>query len=150
MAAIACEQSIAASPERVFAVCTDFANAAKNVRGIDACEVLTEGPIGVGTRFRETRTMMGKKATETMEIVEFDAPRSYTTLAESCGCQYRARFDFLPEASGTRLRMTFEGTPLTTGAKIMSFIMRPLMTGMVRKCVMQDMADVKAACEANA
>jgi carbon monoxide dehydrogenase subunit G len=147
MASITCEQHIAAPPERVFSVFTNLSEAASQVQGIDSIEMLTEGPVGIGTRFRETRTMFGRSATEVMEFVMFDPPRAYGLHAQSHGCRYRTSFDFTPEGAGTRVAMTFEGTPLTQGTKIMSFLMRPLMARMIRKCVAQDMSDLKAVCE---
>ena len=58
-------EHVTAPREVVFEVAADFHNAAElNIQGIDSLEVLTDGPIGVGTRFRETRVMMGKSSTE--------------------------------------------------------------------------------------
>lgn len=147
MASITCEQHIAAPPERVFSVFTNLPDAASAIKGIDSIEMLTEGPVGIGTRFRETRTMFGRSATEVMEFVTFDPPRGYALHAQSHGCRYRTSFGFTPEGAGTRVVMTFEGTPLTLGTKIMSFLMRPLMARMIQRCVRQDLSDLKGVCE---
>jgi uncharacterized protein YndB with AHSA1/START domain len=148
MKPVTAEVRIEAPLERVFHVCTDLEHAPGRLRGIKALEVLTPGPIGKGTRFRETRVMFGREASETMEIVEFQPGRGYTVTAQSCGARYRTEFAFAPESGGaaTRMRVTFEGTPVSLAAKLMA----PLTGFMVKACakVLQaDCADIKAACE---
>lgn len=138
---------VKASPEKVFAVATDFANAASRIKGIKKLEVLTQGPVGLGTRFRETRVMFGKEASETMEVTAFDPPRSYTLSAASHGCSYLSTVSVAPEGAGSRLSMTFAGTPLTVGAKVMSALMGWMIVGSCRKAMQQDLADIGAAAE---
>ena len=139
-------QDIAAPIETVFDRAADFPNAASTIEAITKMEMLTEGPIGVGTRFRETRVMFGREATEEMEIVEFDRPRGYRLHAESHGSRYLSGLSFEETAGGTRVTMHFEGTPLTLMAKIMSFMMKPMMKKMVSICA-KDLEDLKNAVE---
>lgn len=139
--------SISAAPQRVFAVFTDLANASKNISGINAIEILTPGPIGKGTKFRETRTMMGRQATETMEITEFQAPHTYRMDCNSCGAHCAITFRFVPEGGGTRVDVSMIATPTTFFARIMSIITAPMMRGMMEKCFKQDLGDLKRVCE---
>lgn len=138
---------IAAPVERVFACMTNFAHAPEHIPGIKRVEMLTDGPVGVGTKFKETRVMFGKEATETMEVSRFDAPRSYTLGAVSCGMAYESIFHFEPDGAGTRLKMQFQGKPLTLVAKLLSPITKLLMGGMMRKCLLADMEGMKRAAE---
>lgn len=62
---------IAAPRSEVFAAFADLTNLENTVKAITQVELLTEGPIGVGTRFKETRVMFGKEASEIMEITQF-------------------------------------------------------------------------------
>ena len=48
------EQYVNAPRERVFATATDLRRAPEVISGIQSLEVLTEGPIRKGTRFRVT------------------------------------------------------------------------------------------------
>jgi hypothetical protein len=144
---------IAAPVERVFEVFSDLRTAPQRIKGIVNLEVLTDGPVGTGTKFRETRIMMGHKATETMTITEFTPPTGYTVEAHSCGCHYRTRFDFLPVAGGTQVNGVFSGKPETFLAKCMLFVMKPMMKKMERACrdaLHGDMSDLKSAIEARA
>lgn len=140
---------IAAPPDRVFALFTDLRNAPGRVKGITGLEVLTDGPIRKGTRFRETRTMFGRSCTETMEITGFEAPRSYTVTCYSGGCICQTRFDFRPDSGGTAVEFTFTASAQTFIAKIMSPLFR-IMGSTCRKAVERDMADLKAVAEGSA
>jgi len=146
MAGITIRKHIDAPVEEVFARATDLAKAHEVIRGIEKIELLSEGPVGKGTRFRETRIMFGRQATEEMEILEFEPPRRYTLGAQSHGCRYHSEYLLEPNGPGTVLQMTFEATPLTMVAKIMSVIMKPMMKSMGKLCN-QDLDDLKAAIE---
>jgi len=87
--------------------------------------------------------MVGKDATETMEVIEFTPGRSYVLGAESCGCRYRAELTVAPSGNGTDVSIRFRGTPLTFMSKVMSAVMAPMMSGMLRKCLDGDLADIK-------
>lgn len=147
MTGITLTETIAAPPEAVFARATDYANCAEWIEAITAMEILTDGPVAVGTRFKETRKMWGKEASETMEILELEAPQRVTLGAESHGCRYRTEFRFEPEGQGTKVTMDFQGTPLTFGAKVFTVLMKPMIKSMSKMCA-KDLADLKQACEA--
>jgi uncharacterized protein YndB with AHSA1/START domain len=149
MPQITASARIAAPPDRVFTLFTDLRNAPSRVKGITALEVLTDGPIGKGTRFRETRTMFGRSCTETLEITGFDPPRSYTVAANSGGCLCQTEFSFRPDADGTAVEFIFSATAQTFMAKLMSPLFR-LMASTCRKAVERDMADLKAVAEGGA
>lgn len=68
MTPIRMSTTIQAPPERAFAAFADFPHAARSVSGIERIEMLTDGPVGAGTRFRETRIMFGREATEEMKV----------------------------------------------------------------------------------
>src|SRR2546425_7526373 len=120
---------IAAPVERVFEVFADLRNVPGRIKGIKRLEVLTDGPIGVGTKFRETREMFGKDATEEMEITEFDPPRTYSVGALSCGCQYTARYDFRADGEGTLVGLNLRGEAVSFVAKLLMPLMDWLMSG---------------------
>ncbi|MEL6109263.1 MAG: SRPBCC family protein [Planctomycetota bacterium] len=134
MAAITVQESIAAPPEEVFAVGTNIPAWAEVIPAITKIEMLTEEPIGVGTRFIETRMMFGREASETMEVAEFEPPSHYVLVAESHGCRYRTEIRFEAEGDGTRMSFNFNAQPLTLFAKVMGFIMKPMMKKVVKLC----------------
>ncbi|MBK8977878.1 MAG: SRPBCC family protein [Planctomycetes bacterium] len=140
---------VAAPPAVVFAHASDFARAPEVVDAIVKVEMLTEGPLAVGTRFKETRRMFGKEASEVLEVVELEPPRRYVLGAENHGCRYRTEIACEPAPGGTRLSMTFAVEPLTRFARIMTFLMRPMLKSMAKQCA-KDLDCIKRAAEADA
>jgi uncharacterized protein YndB with AHSA1/START domain len=146
MPTLTCSRTIAAPPARVFDVFTDLRNGAGRVRAIKNIEVLTDGPIRKGTRFRETRKMFSREATETMEFTDFQPGRTYTLGADSCGARFETTFNFTPECSGTRVEMIIRVQATTFFAKLFSPLSRLMMKAM-RKCFEADLSDLQAAAE---
>ncbi|TWU20055.1 SRPBCC family protein [Bythopirellula polymerisocia] len=147
MAKFSISTHIAAPPEVVFPLLCDLEHTAENISGIDRLEVLTDGPIGVGTRFCETRTMFGKQATEEMEFTAFDEPHGYTVECNSCGAHYVATYELIPDIWGTTVKLDFDCQAMTLLAKAIS----PLslfMMGPMKKCIAADLEDIKRVAEA--
>lgn len=140
-------RQISAPKAKVFDQISDFANAPKRVSGIKRVEMLTNGSVGKGTRFRETRIMFNREATEEMEVMAFDPPNGYVLGGESCGCRYRSEFALSESGSGTEVRMSFDAKPITVFAKIVSVLTRPMLKFCVRACE-KDLDDIKRSIEA--
>lgn len=139
---------VEAPVDRVFEVFSNVREAPKHIKGITALEVLTDGPIGKGTRFRESRVMFGKTATETLEFTEFQRSHAYTVGCTSCGVDYATRFAFTPTGSAaTDVTMTTTAHPVTLAAKIMSPLMGLMMKGAMKKALDADLHAMKAAAE---
>ncbi|MEM8866280.1 MAG: SRPBCC family protein [Planctomycetota bacterium] len=152
MAHLSLNAMINAPVDQVFALATDLSRAAEYIDGIDQIEILTEGPIGVGTKWRETRTMFGKQATETLDITGFqppldvNSPASYTAECESCGCHFVSEFQFHPAAEGTHVELQLTTRPITLFAKLLSPL-TALTMGACKKAMEQDLANLKRAAE---
>ncbi|MEM9304530.1 MAG: SRPBCC family protein [Pseudomonadota bacterium] len=147
MSGFTCSIDVDAPQERVFEVFTDFERAAEHMDGIERLEVLTETPVGVGTRFRETRIFYGREATEEIEITTFDPPNRYVAEAHSHGAEFRSEFRFEAlAAGGTRVEVTFGAMPVSFLARILAFLSRLMLKG-VQECTQQDLVDLKAVAE---
>ena len=149
MKPIVVEMHIKAPIEQVFDAMTDLESAPERVEAIQKIELLTEGPVGKGTRFRETRIMFKREATEEMTITEFDPPKSYQVEAESCGAHYTTVYTFHSEGDGTRVQCSFGAEPMTFFAKLMSPLSK-LMAGTLRKCLTGDMESIAKHLEGRA
>ncbi len=147
MAAITVTTHVSAPLERVFEVYTEIDKAVERIPDIIALEVLSEGPFGQGTRWRETRVMFKKEATEEMWVSSFDPPKSYTVDAESHGMHYSTLFLFTPDGDGTKVSWTFSGTAQTLATKIMSPIFNVLLKGTMTKCMLRDLEALRDVCE---
>lgn len=133
----------------VWDVVTDIPNAANTIEAIERIEVLEKPAAGLaGLKWRETRKMFGKEATEVMWITDAAEPSYYETRAQSHGAVYTTRIALDDAAGGTRLTMDFGAAPQTFGAKLMGAVFGPLMKGSMRKAILKDLEDIKAVAEA--
>ncbi len=136
------ETFIKGTPEAVFRAGTDFANMADHIDGITKVEMLTQGDVGVGTKFKETRKMMGKEATEEMEVTAFDPPRSYTLEADSCGARFTSTFVLTPKDDGTHVALNIS----SKAQSCMAIAFAPLgflMKGTMKKMIQKDLDNLK-------
>ncbi|MFJ3923139.1 SRPBCC family protein [Streptomyces sp. NPDC090022] len=144
------EREIAAPAERVWRAITDLEGMPGVLSGVDAVEVLTPGPFGVGTRWRETRRMFGKQATEEMYVTACDDRVRYVAEADNSGMHYVSEFRLTESTPGrTTVRMTFSARPATTGRRPGLFmrLLNRLGTKAVAKAIAKDLADVATAVE---
>ena len=134
--------------ENVWKVITDIENSTNTIRGIEKIEVLEKPADGiVGLKWRETRTMFGRTATEVMWITDAVENQSYKTRAESHGAVYVTTLKIMDAGENVRLSMNFEGTPQTFGAKIMSALTSGMAKKATQEALMQDLMDIKAKVE---
>ena len=146
MPSLSVTRSIAASPDHVWDVFTDLAQSVDRLSAVNSVEILTEGAFGIGTRWRETRTMFGREATEEMKVTQVDPGRSYTAEAASHGSHYVSRFDFAPTVSGTDVTFSFSGE--SNGAmRIVGLVMWPVLKGKMAKELRRDLDDLAEYCE---
>ena len=147
MPGFAFTQLVAAPIPAVFAAYTDFANAPARVKDIVRIEVLTPGPVGVGTKFQETRKMFGKESTQTMEVTAFEPNQLVELTAGSCGAVFTTRFTFAPDGPATRVGVELRTRAVSLTAKLLTPLAF-LMMGTIKACVRGDMDQIKASVEA--
>ena len=143
MAEFTVSTHVAAEPSLVFQAYTDLEKATDRIPSIVSLEILTDGPFGNGTRWRETRLMFKKEATEEMWVTDFDPPKGYTVEAESHGMRYSTRFSFVPESGGTTVTWSFTSTAQSLGAKVMAPVFNLMLGGSMKKCMLQDLEAVR-------
>ena len=135
MAGIKLTRQIAAPVDAVYREFTDIANVWEHIEDITKIEMLTDGPLRAGTRFRETRIMrmfMTKtEATEEFEVTAVEPNKRFAMTSESCGCRYDMEHRFTPEGDGTRVDFAMSAKPLTFVAKLMTPL-GWLMQGMMK------------------
>src|SRR5438093_1707467 len=67
---------IDAPTRRVFDMFTDVEHAAEHVSGISRIEMLTPGPFRLGTRWRESRQLLGRVDDADLEVTAFERYRT--------------------------------------------------------------------------
>lgn len=146
---IVVERRIAADRDRVWKALTDLAGLERVLSSVTKVEVLTDGPFSEGTRWRETRRMFGKEATEEMRVTACEPPERHVVEAESHGMRYISEWLLVPHGSdATIVAMTFTAVPTGGGvAKFFATVLRGLGTRAVRKAVLKDLDDLATALE---
>ncbi|MFK0003844.1 SRPBCC family protein [Paenarthrobacter sp. NPDC090520] len=142
-------QHVNASPEKVWAVISDIPGSAGTISGIDAIQMLTDGPYGEGTRWKETRTMMGRQETVEMWVSHTDPPRSTTVKALQGGADYTTRFALNGRDGGTDITLTFGAEILkpTLLSKITMALFGKIGMSVTRKALAKDLAEIAAKAE---
>jgi uncharacterized membrane protein len=133
----------------VFDVFSDIEKIQDRIDDITQVEILSDIKHGVGTRWRETRVMFGKEATEEMEISKIENNRSYDVVASSHGMDYHSVYTFTEKDGGTLVEMTFSGQPITLMAKLMTPV-GYLFKNATKKALEGDMDNLKVICEQQA
>jgi carbon monoxide dehydrogenase subunit G len=91
--------------EEVFDFATNLDNASLFLPGVTKIELLTEGGLRPGARFRETRKMKGKERSAVIEIVAHERPRLHAARSALMGMSAQYTFRFSPADGGTRVDM---------------------------------------------
>ncbi|GIW78677.1 MAG: hypothetical protein KatS3mg105_0484 [Gemmatales bacterium] len=146
MPVLTVSKRIEAPVQQVFDAFTDLHTIARHISAIEKLEILTDGPVGVGTRFRETRIMFGKEASEEMEFIAFEQGKSYTLQCDSCGCRITTQHDFTPLDGGTLVTLKVRVQALTLLAKL-SMPLTWLMLGSMRRCIEKDLDEMASVVE---
>src|SRR5680860_912729 len=107
------ERVAAAPASRVWGVMTDLSGWEHSLSGVERVTRLDTGEgFEVGTRWRETRRMFGREATEEMAVTALDPGRSYRVEADSGGTHYVTVCSVETVDTGAaRLSMTMSSRP---------------------------------------
>ena len=146
MSTVTVATHIAAPIDRVFSIFTDLDLVADRVSSIKAIEPLTTGVFHLGTRWRETREVLGRSDSAEMEVTAFERNRTYTISHHKAGVHIAAVFVFDRAGDGTAVSIEFDldshGVP--------PGLLAPLgwaIDSKVRDVLTQDLADLKKAAE---
>jgi uncharacterized protein YndB with AHSA1/START domain len=94
-------------------------------------EVHVDGPIGPGSRFRDVREFMGRRAPSTLEVTTYEPPRRFSLRVADGPIAYQ--IDHTLEEVGDRTSVTFSGRGETTRVP-------RLMRGVVERAVERQLA----------
>ncbi|MBT2421588.1 SRPBCC family protein [Streptomyces sp. ISL-22] len=142
------ERRIAVGQGPVWEALTDLAGMERVLSGVSKVEIITEGAFGVGTRWRETRRMFGKEATEEMWVTACEPPDRYVVEAESHGTHYVSEWLLRADGpSATTVRMTFTAVPPGGVMGLLARILGGVGARAVSQAVARDLDDIAAAVE---
>jgi carbon monoxide dehydrogenase subunit G len=137
-------EHIDASPERVFDALTDTGAFEAFIDGEATIERLDDGPMKVGSEWKETRKMFGKDATEYFEVVELDKPRRVGLFVDGTrGSSGRGEYHYVyklePSGGGTHLVLDARMEDMG----ILGAIFGRLFSGSFKKAIKKDIDGLK-------
>jgi len=136
--------------KEVWKVITDFKNCPTYIKSIVNLEIIDQPKDTlVGFKWRETRVMFGKEATETMWITDSVENEYYQTRAESHGSIYISRLSIERIGHITKLTMSFSSEATTFLVKLVSLLMGFMIKGSMRKAINKDLTDIRTYLESN-
>ncbi len=147
MTTVTVTSRLEAPVDEVFAAFTDIEHSARRVSGIKGIELLTTGEFRLGTRWRETREVMGRLDDAEMAVTTFEKGRNYTITHYKAGAKIDTVFTFAPDGEGTIVGINFalENQGLPPG------LLTPVswaIAGKVREVLARDLSDMKTSVEA--
>ena len=140
--------TINGSRAAVWAAITDIENASEIISGIEKIEVLEKPANGlVGLKWAETRLLFGKPATVDKWITDAAENEFFKTKAEDGGFVFLTTKSISESSGGMMLTESHESKPQSIVAKLQSIPMGLLFKGVVKRALLQDLNDIKAAVE---
>ncbi len=146
MAKVRVSSEINAPVEQVFGLFTDIEHAAEHVSAIKKIDIMSTGPLNLGTRWCETREVLGRLDDAEMEITSFERNHTYTVTHHKGGVRIDTVFTFEPVPAGTEVSVEFE----LNSQGLPPGLLLPLewaIGGKVRHVLSDDLDDLKQSIE---
>lgn len=139
---------VAGTRSAVWAAIADIEGAAAIVSGIKQIEIVAKPASGlVGLRWRETRLLFGEAATVEKWVTEAAEDEFYQTRAEDKGFVFLTTMRIAQGAGGITLISSHDSQPQTLLARLQAIPMGLFFKGVIKKAILQDLNDIKAAVE---
>lgn len=120
-------------------VATDFfLNYPKWSPEVIELEKTSEGPVGIGTTGRQVRLDQGRRSESIFRVTALE-PQRRIAFASTSGLQFRASYTFESLPEGTRVTFSLE-----IQADGLPFLLKPVMSGLVRNGTKQVVHNIKA------
>jgi uncharacterized protein YndB with AHSA1/START domain len=139
------EVTIERKPEEVFAFLSDLERVSEWQQGVIRSQVLTPGPVRVGTRFTETAKVGPWRLDATCEVTAYEPARRMAFTASSKPIEYGGEFTLEPLGSGTRLSVD-------AAVRLKGFwrLMQPVMAGEMKSETRKELETIKRVLEGTA
>ncbi|WP_342117575.1 SRPBCC family protein [Pseudoduganella sp. OTU4001] len=139
---------VAGTRAAVWAAIADIEGAARIISGIKQIEIVERPASGlVGLRWRETRILFGEPATVEKWVTAASENEYYTTRAEEKGFAFLTTMRITEGAGGVTVVSSHDSQPQTFSARLQAVFMGLFFKGVIRKAILQDLGDIKAAVE---
>ena len=151
MSTVAVTRLVEAPVVAVWRVFTDLPGRCAWLSTVKAVEMLTPGPFGAGTVWRETRTMAdGGEITEEFRVDECVPPERFVVISPGIGADYRMTYTFVPviegrHRGGTMVTVIQDGNPTAPAGRLLALVFGGLAARTVEGALRRDLDDLAAA-----
>ncbi len=128
--------------DEIFAFLADFENIPKWNYAIEDTSKVSAGPVGVGTRYRQTRSVPSR-STEEFEVTAFEPVRRLAIHGQIGPFQADISYELEAEAGATRLVNHVDLAP----SRAMLGLVAPLAAPRIKTAVAQNLGKLKQALE---
>jgi hypothetical protein len=151
MSTVAVTRLIGAPVAAVWYVFTELPSRRAWLSTVTHVEMLTDGPFGAGTVWRETRSMAdGGEITEEFRVRECVVPQRFVVESPGIGADYRMTYSFVPvtegrHRGGTMVTVIQDGTPTAPAGRLLALVFGGLAARTVEGALRRDLEDLAAA-----
>ena len=151
MSTVAVTRLVEAPVRDVWRVFTDLRSRCEWLSTVIEVELMTPGPFGAGTVWRETRTMAdGTEITEEFRVRECVVPERFVVESPGIGAEYRISYTFVPVTEGrhtgaTMVTVVQDGTPTAPAGRFLALVFGGLAARTVEGALRRDLDDLAAA-----
>ncbi len=151
MSTVAVTRLVEAPVREVWRVFTDLRSRREWLSTVVAVELMSPGPFGAGTAWRETRTMAdGAEITEEFHVRECVVPERFVVESPGIGADYRMTYTFVPVTEGRHVGATMvtvvqDGSPTAPAGRFLALVFGGLAARTVEGALRRDLDDLAAA-----
>jgi hypothetical protein len=151
MSTVAVTRLVEAPVVTVWRVFTDLPSRCAWLSTVTAVQLLTPGPFGAGTAWRETRTMAdGAEISEEFRVTECAVPERFVVTSPGIGADYRMTYTFMPiiegrHRGGTMVTVVQDGNPTAPAGRLLALVFGGLAARTVEGALRRDLDDLAAA-----
>jgi uncharacterized protein YndB with AHSA1/START domain len=118
-------------PEEVFPWLLEEDKVPRWTSRLEAYDVVGDGPIGRGTRFRQVLTVKGQKLDVELEVMAYDPPRAAESRFSLQGVAVATVYALTPVGEGTELTQSLDGKATSFKARMLLPVVQPHLEGKV-------------------
>jgi uncharacterized membrane protein len=154
MSTVEVTKLIPAPVAEVWRVFTELPGRCGWLSTVQRVELLTDGPFGTGTQWRETRTMPdGTEVTEEFRVERSVPGRCFAVASPGIGADYRMTYRFETvdhgrHAGETEVTVVQEGTPTVARGRLLALVFGGLAARTVEGALRRDLDDLASAATA--
>ena len=145
MASIEHADTIAAPAALVFAFLTEPDKATAWQSTLAAARLSPDAPMQLGTRIRETRTLLGREIHSTVDVTEFDPPRRFGGHGAAGPMHWQFRYTLEERDGATHLALHLQGD-----GRHLFRLGQPIVLKAVKQQLVADLAKLREVVEERA